>query len=264
MIKTTYLMSFLVVLLFAIPANGSIHWLSTVLADIPEGYEGMAYREVRAQDWFPLAIGNYWIYEGTAKITGEKGVTELKIVERVDVELQVNNGDYSLFICQGHPMGVFWLDDYETGTKDNVLEVNGIKCAYLTCGNQVYGLFGNNLDEVEEALAGENPADKINELNLDEEFDFPLIVGKSYAEESKVERADHWYEWYVKEMTPSAKWQVGGKPGEEYHLMFYTNPDRTDVWFVPGVGITRYAYHHNGTVMDVDVTLKEFNICYNK
>jgi len=228
-------------------------------SDIPEGYEGMAYREIPATDWFPLAVGNYWIYEGSAKIYGNSQVYEFNITQRVDVELQVNNGEWSLYILKGHPMDVLGIEDLEAVKGQKVVDVPGSKNGYLTNQNRVYDVLGSQMEDVKKALVAKDAETELNAQASDEVFDFPLIVGKSFNRAVEPERTDHYYEWYVLDMAPSTKWQVEGKPGDEYHLGFYTGPDHTDIWFVPGIGITHYKYHHNGTVMDVDVTLKEFH-----
>jgi hypothetical protein len=46
---------------------------------------------------------------------------------------------------------------------------------------------------------------------------------------------------------------------EEYSLEFRTNPDDTEFSFVPGIGITKYNYHHHGTVADTELRLVEFH-----
>lgn len=240
---------------------GSIALLSpTTSADVPEGYEGMAYREIAATDWFPLAVGNYWVYEGDAKIYGNEQVYEFKIRQRVDVELQVNNGDWSLYILKGHPMDALGIEDLEATKGGKVVDVPGSANGYLINQNQVYDVLGSQMEDFKKAMAAKDAETELNALAGDEVFDFPLIVGKSFNRAMEPERADHYYEWYVMDKAPSPKWQVEGKPGDEYHLGFYTNPDHTDVWFVPGVGITRYKYHHNGTTFDVDVILKVYHL----
>jgi hypothetical protein len=45
----------------------------------------------------------------------------------------------------------------------------------------------------------------------------------------------------------------------EYELEFRTNPDSTEFSFVPELGITRYAYHHHGTIADTELQLMEFH-----
>ena len=235
--------------------------LSTMAwADVPEGYEGMAYREIPATDWFPLTVGNYWVYEGSAKIYGNNQVYEFRIRQRVEVLEKLTAGDWSLYILEGHPMDALGIEDLESTKGGKVVEVPGSKNGYLINQNQVYDVLGSQMEDFKKAMAAKDAETELNALAGDEVFDFPLIVGKSFNRAMEPERADHYYEWYVMDKAPSPKWQVEGKPGDEYHLGFYTNPDHTDVWFVPGIGITHYKYHHNGTTFDVDVILKEYHL----
>jgi hypothetical protein len=37
-----------------------------------------------------------------------------------------------------------------------------------------------------------------------------------------------------------------------------TNPDDTELEFVPGIGFISYRYHHHGTVADTEMGLVEF------
>jgi len=43
-------------------------------------------------------------------------------------------------------------------------------------------------------------------------------------------------------------------------LEYWSNPDNAQFAFVPGVGITKYAYHHHGTVADTELQLVEFHL----
>jgi len=216
----------------------------------PAGDSESDLEEIYNKDWaatyFPIEYGSYWIYEGKVSCQLEKGkVAEKDVRLRTDV-VDESTGSYDLlFSCNGYFADILNLPRDLLESKQSIIVVPTHPFKYHLKDKDIYY---------------RPVAEGTKTVREDLILSFPLVVGKSFANESGTERADHWYEWYVKEMTPSAKWHVGGKPGEEYHLMFYTNPDRTDVWFVPGVGITRYVYHHNGTVMDVDVTLKEYRL----
>ena len=157
-------------------------------------------------------------------------------------------------------MDALGIEDLESTKGGKVIDVPGSPNGYLTNQNMLFDLMGDGIEECKKAMASKDPDTELNGLATDEVFDFPLMVGKSFNRAVEPEREDHRYEWYVMDEAPSSKWQVGGKSGEEYHLGFYTGPDRTDVWIVPGVGITHYKYHHNGTVIDVDVALGEYHL----
>ncbi len=49
-------------------------------------------------------------------------------------------------------------------------------------------------------------------------------------------------------------WQVSVEKGR-YNLRLRTNPDDSTYELTPGIGLTRYIYHHHGTTLDVDAKL---------
>ena len=51
-------------------------------------------------------------------------------------------------------------------------------------------------------------------------------------------------------------WQVAVEKGR-YELQMRTNPDDATYELTPGIGLTRYIYHHHGTRLDVDAKLVE-------
>src|SRR5260370_42471526 len=53
----------------------------------------------------------------------------------------------------------------------------------------------------------------------------------------------------------------GLEPGKRtaFLLQFVTNPDDTELEFVPGIGFISYRYHHHGTVADTEMSLAEFH-----
>ena len=90
-----------------------------------------------------------------------------------------------------------------------------------------------------------------------------LRVGRTFGgERSARHRPDKWYRWHVEEarcvqlrgvsgIDPARQWR-------EYRIGYRTNPAHVLVYFVPGLGITRYVYRHHGTPASTDVRLIEF------
>jgi hypothetical protein len=70
-------------------------------------------------------------------------------------------------------------------------------------------------------------------------FTFPLADGQRTCPDPEVMR-------YC--------WQVSADH-ERFDLVFVTNPDENSFEITPGVGITRYAYSHHGTTMQVTAKL---------
>jgi hypothetical protein len=70
------------------------------------------------------------------------------------------------------------------------------------------------------------------------------------------------YCWVVGSPHPAALGGVKGvAPGSRvaFEVEFRTNPDDEEFEFVSGVGITRYEYHHHGTIADTELRLAEFH-----
>jgi hypothetical protein len=51
-------------------------------------------------------------------------------------------------------------------------------------------------------------------------------------------------------------WQVSVEKGR-YNLLLRTNPDDSTYELTPGIGLTRYIYHHHGSRLDIDAKLVE-------
>lgn len=80
----------------------------------------------------------------------------------------------------------------------------------------------------------------------DQYIGFPIKVGT--CAQRKNLRPDGSYCWFVSAVNTVANkkvWTI------EYHSL----PDYSCLTIEPGVGITSYAYHHNGTVAEVNVNL---------
>jgi len=88
----------------------------------------------------------------------------------------------------------------------------------------------------------------------------PLKAGKKFGDAEAIKRPDNHYCWFVASLKdfPQIK---GVPPGKRsaYKLVFYTNPDHISFEFTPEIGITRYSYHHDGTVADTELRLVEFH-----
>ena len=94
-------------------------------------------------------------------------------------------------------------------------------------------------------------------------LEWPLATGQKYACDAySMARSDNMYCWIVSSLARTSLQGVSGIPAgerDEYVLEFRTNPDDTEFSFVPEIGITKYAYHHHGTVADTELQLLEFH-----
>ena len=198
---------------------------------------------------FPLAAGNTWTYEGkmtVAKI-GAYALVDLPLNVTMTVADEKRWGEVRLFTLEGHPDDAAWALDEATAEEGANIETS--RYGFLCVANKVFRVYG---DRMEDATIALSDAGYLEPTFLAEEgpvLEFPLFVGARFGATAQLPRADKAYFWYVADAAP----YQGGRT--EYHLTYYTNPDTTDVWFVPGVGITRYRYNHRGTPLMVDLKL---------
>ncbi len=201
---------------------------------------------------FNFPKGATWTYQGTVKWeeTGkaqQKTVTwKMQIVEEIEREDGI-----VAYALKGHPRDLaFYTADKQPGDY-----------LYLARANQVYLVTVRDAKLVDRVKDKNDAlADLLTDANL--AFDFPLTVNKTYGSLSLVARQDAWYVWIVSGAKPTPLTGIHGVTpanATEYTLELKTNPDRQSVYFVPNVGITRFVYHHNGTLSDVDVKLIEYN-----
>ena len=88
----------------------------------------------------------------------------------------------------------------------------------------------------------------------------PLRVGDLYGRDPGA-RNDTFYAWSVEsaDRTPAALRRLVPDAADSiYSIAYRSLPDATQVGFLPGVGVVRYVYHHNGTIADTDAQLEAF------
>ncbi len=205
---------------------------------------------------FPLAKGAYWVYSGPTKWTpeGSDQVQEKALTWRMEITDVIQRDGVVGALVKGHPMDLsFYEEDRVPGD-------------YLIVGvaDQKYYLLSG--DRVQEALKQlKDPEDPLTDLVRDTELflELPMVQGTIFGETFQITRTDHLYYWIVTDEQKADLSKVEGIPASsqmtEYELTFTTLSDNQTVGFVPGVGITRYAYRHNGTVSEFDLRLIEFN-----
>jgi len=84
--------------------------------------------------------------------------------------------------------------------------------------------------------------------------------------EQKVASLDGAQRWFTWPLTPGQRiceepdsrycWEVAVEKGR-YDLTYRTNPDDQTFELTPGIGLTRYIYHHHGSRLDIDAKLVE-------
>ncbi len=201
---------------------------------------------------FNFPNGATWTYQGIVKWE-EKGKAQQKTLAwKMQIVEKIERGDGVVgYVLKGHPRDLaFYTADKQPGDY-----------LYLARANQVYLVTVRDAKVVDRVKDKNDAlADLLADANL--AFDFPLTVNKRYGSLSLIARQDVWYVWIVNGAKPTPLTGIQGVTptnATEYTLELRTNPDRQTVYFVPNVGITRFVYHHNGTLSDVDVKLIEYN-----
>jgi len=205
--------------------------------------------------YFPLAVGTYWIYEGTVVwTTVENEVKEKAIqwrMEVVEVVPAVHNNGVTAYVLKGHPWDLVW---YEEGVE---------RSDYLIIRSGQSRFYYANVD-VLPRLSDRD--DDLYDLVEDDMLflDIPLVPQKKFCEAKYMTLHNGGYCWIVGEGSPVEPGDIRGletfEELTEYGIWKGTQPDDIYMGFIPGVGISRYRYNHHGTISQVDVELVEFHL----
>ncbi|NPV90500.1 MAG: hypothetical protein HPY50_06990 [Firmicutes bacterium] len=214
------------------------------------------FDEISASQYFPLAPGNRWVYQGVVKYTSSKGeLLEQPVEVAMSVTGVVSGGDATLYLMSGHP-GDFAGSLPEKPTSGR-LKPPAQRYGYLVVANKVYLVSESDLEEVS---AGVSKGSYLPQLyQTSPEFEFPLFPGQRFGEASQLARADRTHFWYVEEKNPT---ENGGDqsagPAPVYGLTFRTSPDTIGINFQPYLGITSYSYQHHGTPLETSLELVDY------
>ncbi|HKJ26737.1 MAG TPA: hypothetical protein VJ965_03785 [Anaerolineales bacterium] len=188
---------------------------------------------------YPLEAGNYWLYEGTVAYEQNDEEIEETIEWRVQVLEKVERHYVTGYRLRG---SLYDLAFYTPGKLPSEYVI-------LQTGGRYYNVDLNSFDRLKDEndlLVG-----LLNEYDLF--LELPLEEGKHFCEAEQLTRDDGWYCWLVGEPAYS-------EYGPAFPLSYRTNPDFSQLTFVPGVGFTAFNYHHNGSVSDVNVQLMDYSI----
>lgn len=206
-----------------------------------------------ATDYFPLAEGAYWVYEGTVMWTVETQVMEKTTrwrMEVVEVIEAVHNNGVTVYVMKGHPGDLAW---YEEGKQrsDYVIVRSG-QSRYYYAKTEILPRLRDANDDL---------YDLVQENNLF--LDIPLLSKKKFCEAEYIALYNGGYCWVVSEGKQVKLESVQGLDTSsaltEYTICQGTQPDDICIGFIPGVGISRYRYNHHGTISQVDVALIEYH-----
>ncbi len=201
---------------------------------------------------FTFPKGAMWTYQGVVKWELKGKAQQKTLTWKMSVTDKIERADGVVgYVMNGHP---FDLAFYEDGKKPS-------DYLYLAKANRVYQITLLDAKPIERV---KNSGDALVDLLVDDNlvFDFPFTVGKKFGPAQLTANSDGMNYWTVTEQKQTTLLGVKGIANPEViesTLNFKTNPDNQSVFMVPSIGITRFVYHHNGTLSDVDVKLIEYS-----
>jgi hypothetical protein len=206
---------------------------------------------------FPLDPGTYWIYRGTDYWTPQDARYPdgmKKVTWRTEVaDVIVHPNGLIVAVVKGFPLA---LDQAEGQPQEDVV----IK----TSDGKFFHLKDVDLPTMNAMKRVKDPSDSLDGLLRDEDWflQLPLSKGEKFCEQEQMKRSDDWYCW----VTDAPRWlsleRVRGiKPTKKrmFGVRYATFPDDMRFEFVPGVGITKYEYHHHGYLYGTEISLTEFH-----
>ena len=209
-------------------------------------------------DYFPLAKGNYWVYQGESKFLVKNPVTEKNepkteaLTWKMEVvDTTTRDGVFAALI-KGFPSDLAW---YEPGKErgDYLIVRVGTATYYRFFDKAALDAWAKIKDETQSL----DDLDGKGELFLDA----PLVDGKVFGGTFH-DLARGRYCWVVEGAAgfDPKRFPAAGKLVEhrDFNLTYRTSPEHTFIDFVPGLGIVGYSYAHHGTLAETDLVLVEF------
>ena len=201
-----------------------------------------------------MSVGTSWAYRGIVRWTHDVNkVSETKVDWKMEIQRLVRRGEYTGAVIRGFPGDLDWSDGHANPT-DSLLVRFGQEKFYLISKER----FASSLEMLE------NPNQSLQGLLSDGDIflQLPLAQGKKYCDAENMARSDGHYCWIVEssesiDLADLSGGTIKGR-GTGFRIRYVTNPDDLTYEFVPGVGVTRYEYHHHGTVADTELRLTEF------
>jgi hypothetical protein len=206
-------------------------------------------------DSFPLNEGTTWLYRGIVRwydMETQKTVAAI-VISRSEVVRVIRRNDLVAAVIKGFPPDLDWSEGQAP---------RGDWLIVRASTGELY-LFG--AEEVEQKLERlENPGDSLEGmLTVDDLFmKLPPKKGMKFCDAEAKARTDDHYCWVIASVRELNLTRVRGlepRKRTAFLLQFVTNPDDTELEFVPGIGFISYRYHHHGSVADTEMSLVEFH-----
>lgn len=219
------------------------------LRDVP------TFDDTRTTDYFPLAVGNRWTYEGVARNLPftDSAILEKHVRITMEVVDVVRGADAELYVMSGSPADAAWaIESRDRGRK--AVYPPRSHYGYLVISNKVFLVDSGNIARVADGLKSDFPVSLVDVGDL--EFEFPLFKGQRFGDPGQLTRPDHAYSWYVNDKAGGGNYEKAQmRSAASYQLIFDTAPENIEVWFEPYLGITRWSYSHHGTRAEASVSL---------
>ena len=198
----------------------------------------------------PLTAGSSWTYRAqVAWAAGSDSAARRTMLWTTAVVAVQANDSALAATVRGWPTDLAWWVPEDAPT------LSVVYCA----GGRVYHLrpvMGNAAALADSLLSGRRRPDA-DDLILD----LPLHIGRLFGRDP-AERDDTFYAWLVEgaePVPPSLRRLRPGLGDSLYTLVYRTNPDYTEVGFVPGLGVAHYRYSHHGTTAEADARLMGYD-----
>jgi hypothetical protein len=206
-------------------------------------------------EFFPLQVGNYWLYEGFRRWTptGSKQFVQEPVTWKMEVVEVISREFITAAVIKGYPQEAARFE--EDAKRADYL--------FLAIGkDRYYFLEGVRVAEIVARLKDED--DLLAKLVFEDELFLKVPQGSPFPQEEvappKEDNQSH--AWIVAEekdiATPDQVSPADPKFRKKFRLVFEALPSHTSVDFVPGIGITHYTYYHQGFVAEADLKLIEY------
>ncbi len=204
---------------------------------------------------FAMQQGTFWVYRGTVRwydMQLQKRVSSV-VTSKCEVVRTMHGDGFVAALMRGFPWDFDWSDGQ--ADRHDWLVVETSAGDFHVLNNEA---LAKNLKRLE------NPSDSLQGILSDDDLflRLPIKKGMKFCDPESRKRPDGRYCWVVASTHETPLNNVKGiKPGKytSFLLQYVTNPDDTEMEFVPGLGFIAYRYHHHGSVADTEMELVEYH-----
>jgi hypothetical protein len=210
------------------------------------------------EEFFPMSVGTYWLYEGT--VSWADSASDEPVKQQISWKMSVNKvirrNDLVAAIVTGFPADL----DFSAGAA--------VPLPWLILQDAKHNFFHVNLGPNYDLTKFDAPDPSFtNFMDTDALlFQWPLRKGAKFCDDEAKAREDNMYCWVVSQETTKPEISIKGAPRgklQVFVLQYRSLPDDTTMELVPGLGLLSYEYHHHGTVADTELRLVEFHRASN-